>query len=579
MDENKAMENQGQQPESYITSGGAGPEIPEKKRNSSAIALGAVAVILVIAIIAVIVMGTFSKKPEEAVREAFSLTGEKMQALSDHLMAEIPACQAFQPSAEGRFANFQLSVDSVESPYLTEGLQKNMINNMLKMFSITGETVNDPSSRLAELNGELNLTGTPLVNFHVQATPEQFSFNVPMFSDTVLSVNPGTMAEEIANNPRFASMDQEMLNNLQDSLSMQLGLMTSSMGGIDAKKLQDEMYAILGGILDNAVYQKPVKDGDTKVYTVKLDGGQVYRTFLSLIKYVYIDSDLGKMYSEPMRQMFQETIIDPLESEPGPMPATLVVSVAKSGLISRVDFMADLSEEEPANDLENTLEELSGSYTLNEDLTIQEMTVTMAGHAQDNTPSKMDMTVKADYTGGNAKADLTFAMDMSELFQMDMGMNMGFDKEGNVNAQLTIEATDKEQAIPPINMDFTLGGTYTVDGEGVSKWDFPTLKIGMDLDQMGGYNAVNLNFSGESKALESPAQPDDPTTSLFAMTEDETAVEMQKYNDGINGLLAQFFGGIAGGVPEAPEAPADSLEPGQPEEPAQSITPEAPTNQ
>lgn len=569
MDENKELENQSQKPEqqaeTYITetkeaSPAAGDQIPgaeqpsggafqtgdsaapAKKPNTGMIALIAVAVVLVIAIIAVLAFGGLSKKPEDAVRDALSLTGDQMQAMSDQMLEEIPAYKAMMPREGGRSSSFTLSVDSIESPYLGEGA--GMINSIAKMFSISGGAVSDPESRLVELNGQVNLMGNALVDLYFQMSPEQLAFNMPKFSDTVLSMNPQTIAADIKNSPLYSPyMDDATLEQMQEMFASQFDAM-AGMGSIDTMKMQTEMYAIMDGFLVDAVYEKPQKSSGSKVYTVKLDGAQVQSTLVELAKYLYIDSDIANMWQEEMKTMMQEQIIDPLEQELPPLPATLTVTVGKDGAASQVDFSLDVDAIE-GNDGDSRLNAFNGSCFF-DGTTGQTVTMFIDGN-DGGDAFTMDMNVSSTYMDGVSDTNMTMNMNMLDE-AMSMEMQMTFDKEGVCDVTANIDMGSMAQ------VDMALKGTYTEE-DGVDKWDFPTLSIGGSVTDASGVdsgrNAVNLKLSGESSALAQPAQPVAGTTPLFSMSEAELSAEMQKYNDGINGVLQEVFGTVlASGMSE-----------------------------
>lgn len=569
MDENKELENQSQQPEqqaeTYITetkeaSPAAGDQIPgaeqpsggafqtgdsaapAKKPNTGMIALIAVAVVLVIAIIAVLAFGGLSKKPEDAVRDALSLTGDQMQAMSDQMLEEIPAYRAMMPREGGRSSSFTLSVDSIESPYLGEGA--GMVNSIAKMFSISGGAVSDPESRLVELNGQVNLMGNALVDLYFQMSPEQLAFNMPKFSDTVLSMNPQTIAADIKNSPLYSPyMDEATLEQMQEMFASQFDAM-AGMGSIDTMKMQTEMYAIMDGFLVDAVYEKPQKSSGSKVYTVKLDGAQVQSTLVELAKYIYIDSDIANMWQEEMKTMMQEQIIDPLEQELPPLPATLTVTVGKDGAASQVDFSLDVDAIE-GNEGDSRLNAFSGSCFF-DGTTGQTVTMFIDGN-DGGDAFTMDMNVSSTYMDGVSDTNMTMNMNMMDE-AIGMEMQMTLDKEGVCDVTANIDMGSMAQ------VDMALKGTYTEE-DGVDKWDFPTLSIGGSVTDTSGVdsgrNAVNLKLSGESSALAQPAQPVAGTTPLFSMSEAELSAEMQKYNDGINGVLQEVFGTVlASGMSE-----------------------------
>ena len=206
MDENKNLENQEAEQPSYInTTNEAGapeetpaPAVPSaggevtvpKKNNTGLFVMLGIAAVLIIAIIVVLVMGK-TGNPEEAVRKAFSVTGEKLGAIDDQMKEELPVMKLMVPSSNGKNTHYSFSVDSLDIGEMG-GIPSELVAGILRLFSIEGDMVSDPQTESFQIEAALNMQGSPLANVFFQSAPGQMAAGVPMFSDRFFSIPPDT---------------------------------------------------------------------------------------------------------------------------------------------------------------------------------------------------------------------------------------------------------------------------------------------------------------------------------------------------------------------------------------------------
>lgn len=509
---------------------------PAPKSGKGIFALIGVVVALLCLIVGVLVASQLNKSPEDAVAAAFSKTGAAVSRMAQRLQKQLPFAQLGAAQKGAKSKEFKVAFDSIN---LGEGMSGGeLMNAMFRMFSISGNVVSDPNSEFLQLNGQVNMGETVLLDVFAEYTPDQISFNVPKFSDTVLSIDPNTFAEDVKNNPYYSYMDDNMIRAWQDQI-MQQADKISVMSNFDVEKFQREAYEIMWGALDGAVYQEPVKNGNQKVYTVQLDGAQVKKTVAALARYVYVDSDLAKFYQGEAMDMLREMVIDPMEENLPSMPITMVMTVGKRGLITQVDFNMDTSGIPMGTD--ETLDEISLSYALPDGVMVHNMRMVVAG-ASKGVPMNITMDATADYTGYNCKVDVALAANMEPMY-MGMVMNMDAEKAGPVDMGMTFELND---GYSEGKMEAKIAGTVTKE-KNVLKWDFPTIKMSLSSDSFAyikGEVGFGLTASGQVTKLKRSVQPVNEPTPLLSLSEEELNAEMEKYYAGMQELFGQIYGSM-----------------------------------
>lgn len=556
MDENKNLENQEAEQPGYInaasetgvseeapaplTPSPAGEMVVPKKNNTGLFVMLGIAAVLIIAIIVVLVMGK-TGNPEEAVRKALSATGEKLETIDSLMMEELPVMKLFIPNTNSTNTHYNLSVDSLDIGTMG-GIPSELIAGILRLFSIDGDIDFDPQTGIFQMESALNMQGSPLANVFFQSAPGQVAAGVPMFSDRFFSVNPDTFLEDYKNSRFYsAGEDLESLELLQDTLRSELAMLMEY-GRLDIKTFQNDIYEILYGALENAVYEKPVQEEGQKVYHVQLDEEQVKNTLKALIQYIYIDSQIGKAFQGEFAKLIQEEIPAAMEEIGPDLPLFMTIKVGKDGLVSEVDFQKN-QEEAPL-----ILYRLSASDNhFQADIDIK------LSNAFDL--NNLDMKLNAVYQDGVYNTDLEYQVkgniedtEMDLTFQMDMEFN----KEGKCTANGKYNIG---MGIMPVSMDFSMDGTVTAPSQDTIKMDFPVLKMSVSEGTSGETMGIGFQYTGETKTLTESLSPVSNTLPVFSATDEQFEEEMEKYTKGVEKIQEQLFGGLfSSGMADSPAA-------------------------
>lgn len=556
MDENKNLENQEAEQPSYINTENetsASEEAPAslapsprgeitvpKKKNTGLFVMLGIAAVLIIAIIIVLVMGR-TGNPEEAVRKALSATGEKLETINSQMTEELPVMKLFTPGASSKNTHYNLSVNSLDIGTMG-GIPSELIAGILRLFSIEGDIDFDSQAGIFQMESALNMQGSPLANIFFQSAPGQVAAGVPMFSDRFFSVNPDTLVEDYKNSHFYSEgTDTEDLELLQDTLRSELGMLMEC-GRLDEKAFENDIYEILYGALENAAYEKPVQEGDQKIYRVQLDQEQVKNTLKALIQYIYVDSQIGKAFQGKFAELVQEEILSAMEEIGPDLPLFMTVKVGKDGLVSEVDFQKT-QEEQPL-----IVYQLSASdknfqadvyMELSNILDLDNLQVKLNGTYQDGVyNADLEYQVKGDIE--DTEMDLTF----------QMGMNFNQEGKCTANGKYNIG-----MGTMPISMDFSMDGTVTAPSQDTIKMDFPVLKMSVSEGTSGETMGIGFQYTGETKTSTESLSPVSNTLPVFSATDEQFEEEMEKYTEGVEKIQEQLFGGLfSSGMADSPAA-------------------------
>lgn len=535
-----------------VPDSGAGAIKPDSKKLPAII--GAVIVVLVAAIV-LLFSGVFSSgDPKAAVDKAFKATGKAMQARADQIMEEVPGMgmmSNFEPKASKTAYDLQLV--GIEADVAGSKEDIALINSLLAGAGIRGGIVSDPENSITELSGSLHLGDMDLVELYGYISPDLLAFNIPTFSDTVLSINPQTFAQDYKNSPlNDGDASDEELQEMQDLLLSELG-MSGAFYGLDYKQMQADMYAIAGKALDNAAYEKGEKVDGLRQYVIKVPGKDVKTFFIELLNYIYVDSALGQMYSgmlatgldgtDSFADMFTKELIEPLQAGMPEMDTTITIGVGAKNQIQTMHFeMTPPSE--PIDGV--TIESLTADFNIAE--SGDETITAQAVLSQDGETMTIAMDVSDSYQNGVYDVDFTMNMDAekapgsmgdaaNEALAVNMVVGMTADKDGKFDMNIHL-GVPTDVLTGEFAYDIGGSGTITTDG-GKTTYDFPTLSA--SVTAAGEKMGITFSLKADSEPLEGPYEFSGVHTSLFGMTTEELDAEAQKYTDGLNAMLGKLL--------------------------------------
>lgn len=527
---------------------GGGELAVKKAGNKGMIALFAVIAVLIIAIIAVFAGGLLSKNPEETVQNAIDTTYDALLAKSEKINSEIPLNRIMlNQEKKPAKMNFEFGITGYDSG--TGAMEDQMIAGLLQSFSITGDYSHVPESKFSEFNLALNMAQKPLITLFGQGTPDQIAVGMPAFSDKVLSANPNTFYEDFKNSALAELMEvtEEDILEFQEMLEAQTGV-SGSFSGLDYKKLQSEMQEIMGRMLTDAVYASPRKENGMKLYDVTMNGVQVKQTVMELLNYIYVDSEIAKMYDSmfpkemyggmKFSELMKSEIIDVFDRSVSEISVKATYTIGNKNLISAVDTVISFPEMSGGSIISRY--ELDDNLNLSMNMAIKDLMI-------NGETVNMTMDMKELYADGRQAVDMTVNMkdayDEMVMMDMDMNLNMAMDKNGAVEFKMAF--TDKETAD---GMGLDIAGTVT-DTDGTTLYDFPEIKGSM---QIGGQNAsVSFKTRVETAPLAEPYPAVvTGTLPIFELDQEGVLGVIQEYSQGLDGLMNQLLGAAMGGTPE-----------------------------
>ena len=275
-------------------------------------------VLLALAVVIVILVGVLMGKllkgggdPKEEVAKAMEATQAAQMKVMEKYQQELPAFKylfstpAAEPKAEKISFDFRFSSLSGD----VVGPDEQMVVELFKGLGIQGYVASDPENDIFELDAGLAMSGSNLLNVYGYFSPDQWAMGVPTFSDTVLSVNPQTLEQDLQqNSDRLAAygISMEELSGLVDLIQSEKDLM-----GVYSMDYQ----AFLKGLMDaynkavpDAVYETGEKEGSAQNYIITIPGDQMKAAILSVLNYVYIDSEFGQSYQKFFQSMSELSV-------------------------------------------------------------------------------------------------------------------------------------------------------------------------------------------------------------------------------------------------------------------------------
>lgn len=552
----------------YVVDGG--PAVPDgepQKKSKLPVVLIVVIAVLVVAAVAAFASGIFMS-PERAVNKAFEATAASDAKFADKLKKELPVYSVlYGAGGKASSTDFDFTVDSLEVSGVAAD-ELNLVNNLLKGSGLRGTFVSDPANEVVELDGALHMGVSDLLDFYAYLSPDKAAFSVPSFSDTAVSLNPQTIAEDLQKSPLGQDMTAEDAKMMQDSVNAVADLL-GAYAKMDPVAMEADLKPILDKVRSGAAYEKAGKEGAITLYTMKIPGENVKTLVAELIRYLYVDSPLG----EAMESIFNimpeyermgyaswgefldgELLNDMLKEMP-PIPLNVTVKVGSGKIIRGMDIAAELPPELVAAGLET----FTASYQVDGDnVTTGSLNLTGTSEGQ---PVSIVMDLRSGYLDGTFDTVMDMKMDLGADAYTGMPVRMNLtetvtmDRDGGFQVKAVMAMPEMVGPGQDVNCVVDVAGTITVDGDNVS-YDFPT--FGLSVDAAGEQIKLNFNASAKSGPVQTPYEMSRPSKDLFSMTEQELQAEMQKYVDGMNALVGKAFSIMmgAGGTPELGPTPA-----------------------
>lgn len=529
-------------------------------------------VLLALAVVIVILVGVLMGKllkgggdPKEEVAKAMEATQAAQMKVMEKYQQELPAFKylfstpAAEPKAEKISFDFRFSSLSGD----VVGPDEQMVVELFKGLGIQGYVASDPENDIFELDAGLAMSGSNLLNVYGYFSPDQWAMGVPTFSDTVLSVNPQTLEQDLQqNSDRLAAygISMEELSGLVDLIQSEKDLM-----GVYSMDYQ----AFLKGLMDaynkavpDAVYETGEKEGSAQNYIITIPGDQMKAAILSVLNYVYIDSEFGQSYQkffqsmselsngegQDWASMVQEEILAPIEQELPNLPTTVTLSV-EDGLIRKMHLVS-VPEGEAANFKEAVLD-----TTINADGT-SSFNLNVQGQDSEAQQVAMAITAVDSYTDGQYTLDMS--MDVNYQGEvMTILYNVGMGQDGSMSMDLGMNMTMAE--MEPVEIGFSVDGTVQSEGE---KVQVDLSNITLDLSEPSTGSA-SLGFTGkvDMEPITTPYTNSRETKNVFSMSDQELQEEMTKYQTGAENLSYQIImmlmgGMMGGGSPDMGMVPA-----------------------
>lgn len=519
------------------------PPGPQKKAGNSKLLIGAAAV-CAIAAVAAIIKFSATPDPKATVEAAFTATAAQQQATVDKIYQKVPAAKLMFEGRDGALAtDFDFKVKSIEdNPYAT------FANVILKDAGIRGSISSDPAQKTSALNASVYLKDSPMIEARAFMSPELVVAGVPTFSQTTVSINPATFAQDYAGSALNAvnPMDAQSLDMMQGLITGEIEYI-NAVSSISSEKLLADIMPIFKGALTNATY---TYDKQSKKYVVDIPGEDLKNTVLAYYRYIYFESEFGEAMEKMMtstaaassdlayEDMMNEVITSLEESLPD-MDAKLTLDI-KNGLIKSANLActpvasADSSSSpESADSPEATVSSLVFDCSFDEAANTAKLVIT--------TDDAMSMTVDATAAFSNDAyaLEMNVGVDSGYItFSMPLNMSVAADGAYRCAADMNIDAGGQ-----PIKAGFAFNGTAVLEND-VLTLSLPDSRVyGSASNTAAGTLVFDLDCSNAPLA-EALAVPEN--TSLFALDAQQLEQLSNEYSVGYESLVGQLYSLLMG---------------------------------
>ncbi|MFV0497378.1 MAG: hypothetical protein ACK5L0_04285 [Candidatus Fimivivens sp.] len=507
--------------------------LPPKKSMRTALIIGVVVALLIAGAVAVFLKFFAKPDPQKTIEAAFTATAEHQQVLIDELYKEIPAAKVLFEGRSGALTtDFDYKFKAIENnPYGA------FVNAILQDAGIKGQFASDPEKRTASVATSVYLQGTPVIDATAFVSPEHVVLNTPTFSQTALSFNPATFAQDYTNSAlnAFAPMDTQTLDLMQSTI----------VGSIDAinfnstasnKKFLADLKPIFAKMFNNATY---TYDEQSKKYVVDIPGADVKNVSLEFLRYCYLESDMAKanqsMFSSSMGMdadiSYEETmnqLISEIEKTLLEMDAKLTLDIQKD-LIKSANLVAV-----PASETANG-SKLVFDWTSDNAVETAKTVFTIGDQVS------MTMDVSATH------ADGTYAMDLAmeataDTFTCKMPIKFSIAADGAFNcvADVNIAETDSTEVV---DAGFAFNGTAVYENDTLTM-NLPNSRIyASSSDTDLGALVFDTHYTNAplTEALTAPE-----STALFELDAQQLEELSSEYYIGYENFIGQMYSLLMG---------------------------------
>ncbi len=519
------------------------PPAPQNKPGKTKLFIG-VAAVCAIAAVAAVVKFSSTPDPKATVEAAFTATAKQQQAITEKVYQQIPAAKLMFEGREGAVtSDFDLTIKSVEdNPYAA------FANVILQDAGIRGKFSHDPAQKTSAFNSSVYLKDAPMIDVSAFMSPDLVVASVPTFSETSVSINPTTFAQDYAGSALNAiyPMDAQSLDMMQGVISGEIEYI-NAVSSISSEKMLADIMPIFKGALTNATY---TYDKQSKKYVVDIPGEDLKTAVVNYYRYIYFDSELGMAMEKMMtsvaaadpemtyEDIMNETISSIEESLPD-MDAKLALDI-KNGLIKSANLVCspvaptESSSSSESVDLpEITVSSLVLDCTFDDVVNTAKLVIT--------TEDAISMTVDATATLSND----TYALDMavgvdSSSIKFNMPLNISIAAGGayNCTADMNIDAGGE-----PIGAGFAFNGTAAVENDALTV-SLPESRIYVSAtDTATGTLVFDLDYAN-APLTETLTAPD--STSLFALDAQQLEQLSNEYSVGYESLVGQLYSLLMG---------------------------------
>lgn len=519
------------------------PPAPQNKAGKTKLIIG-VAAVCAIAAVAAVVKFSSTPDPKATVEAAFTATAKQQQVITEKVYQQIPAAKLMFEGREGAVtSDFDLTIKSIEdNPYAA------FANVILQDAGIRGKFSNDPAQKSSAFNSSVYLKDAPMIDVSAFMSPDLVVASVPTFSQTSVSINPTTFAQDYAGSALNAvnPMDAQSLDMMQGVITGEIEYI-NAISSISSEKMLADIMPIFKGALTNATY---TYDKQSKKYVVDIPGEDLKTAVVNYYRYIYFDSELGVAMEKMMtsvaaadpdmtyEDIMNETISSIEESLPD-MDAKLALDI-KNGLIKSANLVctpvvpAESSSSSESVDLpEITVSSLVFDCTFDDAVNTAKLVIT--------TEDAMSMTVDATATLSND----TYALDMvvgvdssSTKFNMPLKISIAAGGAYNCAADMNIDAGGE-----PISAGFAFNGTAALENDALTV-SLPESRVYVSATGAAtGTLVFDLDYTN-APLTETLTAPD--STSLFALDAQQLEQLSNEYSVGYESLVGQLYSLLMG---------------------------------